>query len=58
MLVVDDFAISKGTIKIFLSFGITDLAINVWIPLLGCHSLDALARGRGRCHDGVVEGAG
>jgi len=54
VLVVDDFAIAKGVIEIFLSIAITDLAINIWILLLGCQALHTLARGRGGCHGGVV----
>ena len=54
VLVVDDFAIAKGVIEIFLSVVITDPTINIWISLLGCHTLDTLAKGRGGCHGGVV----
>jgi len=56
LLVVDDFAIAEGFIEIFLSVAIIDPAINIGIPLLGGHALDTFARGRGGCHEGVVEG--
>jgi len=57
VLMVDDFAIAKGAVEICLGFGVTDPTINVEISMLGCHPLNALARGGRRCHDGWVMGA-
>jgi len=57
VLMVDDFAVAKGTAKVILGFGVTDPTINVGILLLGCHPLNAFVTGGRRCHDRWVIGA-
>ena len=54
VLMVDDFEVAKGAVKVCLDFRVTDPAINVWMLLLGFHPLNALARGGRRSHDGWV----
>ncbi|QCD83435.1 hypothetical protein DEO72_LG2g3779 [Vigna unguiculata] len=51
VLVVNDFAVAKRTVEVFLGLWITDPSINVWISSFDGHSLNALARGGRRCHD-------